>query len=154
MEAVHIRGSYLTTSPSLFRVRLGFLNDSPLCRVTTPRRYKSSRCAFFFSVFAWAQAIRGRPTSWCYWSDLGWCYHTEGKQAAALKAYTRAEELLEQEREGLGADGSVVAVATVDPTGVRGGTETAARVRIKTQVEMVEDVLCLSSSSWLRKHTA
>lgn len=66
------------------------------------------------------QAIRARPSSWSYWSDLGWCYHAEGKQAAALKAYGRAEELLEQHalRGGGGDD----------------GVQNAARVRVKSQV--------------------
>lgn len=71
------------------------------------------------------QAIRGRPTSWSYWSDLGWCYHAEGKQAAALKAFGRAEELLGyhamDSREG-------------GPIGSHETVQLRARVRIKTQV--------------------
>ncbi|CAM9761809.1 unnamed protein product [Ectocarpus sp. 12 AP-2014] len=66
------------------------------------------------------QAIRGCPTSWSYWSDLGWCYHAEGKQAAALKAYTRAEDLLADQQE--------------PPSSV----EAAARVRVRTQVGTIQ----------------
>ncbi|CAM9884354.1 unnamed protein product, partial [Ectocarpus fasciculatus] len=66
------------------------------------------------------QAIRGCPTSWSYWSDLGWCYHTEGKQAAALKAYTRAEDLLADHQD--------------PPSSV----EAAARVRVRTQVGTIQ----------------
>ncbi|CAM9615837.1 unnamed protein product, partial [Hapterophycus canaliculatus] len=60
------------------------------------------------------------PTSWSYWSDLGWCYHAEGKQAAALKAYTRAEELLED---------SLLEACRV---------ELVARVRLRTQVGTIQ----------------
>ncbi|CAM9575061.1 unnamed protein product [Ectocarpus sp. 8 AP-2014] len=66
------------------------------------------------------QAIRGCPTSWSYWSDLGWCYHAEGKQAAALKAYTRAEDLLADQQD--------------PPSSV----EAAARVRVRTQVGTIQ----------------
>ncbi|CAN0309939.1 unnamed protein product, partial [Ectocarpus sp. 13 AM-2016] len=41
------------------------------------------------------------------WSDLGWCYHAEGKQAAALKAYTRAEDLLADQQEPLSSVGTI-----------------------------------------------
>lgn len=89
-------------------------------------------------LFLGLQAIRGCPTSWSYWSDLGWCYHTEGKQAAALKAYTRAEELLAEQQpssslpaDGEGGDGNEEeGVVRAKPIEV----EHAARVRVRTQV--------------------
>ncbi|CAM9587326.1 unnamed protein product, partial [Choristocarpus tenellus] len=68
------------------------------------------------------QAIRGCPTSWSYWSDLGWCYHSEGKLQAALKAYTRAEELLMHEDQ----DGGMVC------------KDLGAFVRVKTQVGTIQ----------------
>ncbi|CAM9704269.1 unnamed protein product [Scytosiphon promiscuus] len=85
------------------------------------------------------QAIRGSPTSWSYWSDLGWCYHAEGKQAAALKAYTRAEELLEESLPEVAAptereedDGSFS--EEIEARRV----ELVARVRVRTQVGTIQ----------------
>lgn len=91
------------------------------------------------------EAIRGCPTSWWYWSDLGWCYHTEGKQAAALKAYTRAEELLADEDEDEDGDGDGNEDGDGGHAKDDGGhavraksvelkLELAARVRVRTQV--------------------
>lgn len=94
----------------------------------------NSLICFFVIV---SQAIRGNPTSWSYWSDLGWCYHAEGKQAAALKAYTRAEELLEDslleptpltEGEGKKEEGC----SPEEDETCR--VELVARVRVRTQV--------------------
>lgn len=81
------------------------------------------------------QAIRGCPTSWSYWSDLGWCYHAEGKQAAALKAYTRAEELLaDQGPRALAGGGSEGCGGSAPPEQPSLTVERTARVRVKTQV--------------------
>ncbi|CAM9393980.1 unnamed protein product [Chrysoparadoxa australica] len=44
------------------------------------------------------QAIKCLPKGWSSWADLGWVYHRQSKQQAALKAYTRALELLEGEQ--------------------------------------------------------
>ncbi|CAM9753532.1 unnamed protein product, partial [Laminaria digitata] len=78
--------------------------------------------------------------SWSYWSDLGWCYHAEGKQAAALKAYTRAEELLtdqgpQAEAGGGGAEG-VDGSASRERQAME--VELTARVRVKTQVGTIQ----------------
>lgn len=70
--------------------------------------------------------------SWSYWSDLGWCYHAEGKQAAALKAYTRAEELLTDQAPPSKAGGGSEGVG--DSEQPFQGVELTARVRVKTQV--------------------
>ena len=101
-----------------------------------------------FRYLFWRQAIRGFPTCWDYWSDLGWCYHSEGKLAAALKAYTRADELLaarrcvedlEGSRDGESPQEARADTAGDNPLAVSVGTgarkrETVAHVRVKTQV--------------------
>eukprot|EP00903_Cladosiphon_okamuranus_P012909 g12052.t2 len=80
------------------------------------------------------QAIRGCPTCWSYWSDLGWCYHTEGKQAAALKAYTRAEELLAAQQCPTMTDEDEDGAVEQGDTDVK----LAARVRVRTQVGTIQ----------------
>ena len=108
------------------------------CDTTLTELRMQNRFARSTPYLRGVQAIRGCPTSWSYWSDLGWCYHTEGKQAAALKAYTRAEELLTNQSPYAEAGGR----SEGDTGGASRqrqmlGVELTARVRVKTQVGFI-----------------
>ncbi|KAG5190631.1 hypothetical protein JKP88DRAFT_352627 [Tribonema minus] len=59
------------------------------------------------------QALAGAPRDWRGWGDLGWVYHRQAKQAAALKAYARALAVMEEGADAASDDDAARAAAAV-----------------------------------------
>jgi tetratricopeptide (TPR) repeat protein len=100
------------------------------------------------------QALTADTAVWQYWADLGWVYHRQAKQQAALKAYTRALALLEGPTDTATATAAAGATAGATAGAATDAGEAGAAERYKAELADVLSGSTSSSSSGARAAAA